>query len=487
MMNTYIGIDLGTSSVKMLLVDKLGKILNSVTEEYPIYYPQKNYSEQNPNDWFIAVKKGIKALLSGFDGKLVKGVSFGGQMHGLVILDEHDEVIRNAILWNDGRTVKETEYLNNVIGKNVLYNETNNIAFAGFTAPKILWVKNNEPENFKRIKKIMLPKDYIAYKLTGVFSTDYSDAAGTLLLDVKNKCWNKKMLKICDITEDYLPKLYNSHDVIGVIKPEIANEFNLQNNVVVTAGAGDNAAAAVGVGVINEGECNLSLGTSGTVFLPLNKIDNNYVTDLHCFNDVNGNYHLLGCILSAASCNKWWMNVLNTNDYLNEQADLENLIGKNNVLFAPYLAGERCPHNDVNVKGSFIGLTADTTRKQMNLAVLEGVAFALRDCIENGKVTITSTKICGGGAKSKLWLKIIANVLNAKVIKTTVDEGPSYGACILAMVGAKEYDSVSTAINSFINVKEVITPDDETVELYNDKYNKFKLIYPSLKNLYENY
>ena len=270
MMNTYIGIDLGTSSVKMLLVDKLGKILNSVTEEYPIYYPQKNYSEQNPNDWFIAVKKGIKALLSGFDGKLVKGVSFGGQMHGLVILDEHDEVIRNAILWNDGRTVKETEYLNNVIGKNVLYNETNNIAFAGFTAPKILWVKNNELENFKRIKKIMLPKDYIAYKLTGVFSTDYSDAAGTLLLVVKNKRWNEKMLKICDITEDYLPKLYNSHDVIGVIKPEIANEFNLQNNVVVSAGAGDNAAAAVGVGVINEGECNLSLGTSGTVFLPLN-------------------------------------------------------------------------------------------------------------------------------------------------------------------------------------------------------------------------
>ena len=293
------------------------------------------------------------------------------------------------------------------------------------------------------------------------------------------------MLKICDIKREFLPKLCKSHEVIGVIKEEIALKLNLPKNVIVTAGAGDNAAAAVGVGVVNEGDLNISLGTSGTVFLPLNDIASNFKTDLHCFNDVNGNYHLLGCILSAASCHKWWMEILNASDYKTEESNLENLLGKNNVLFAPYLTGERCPYNDVNVKGSFIGLTADTSRKQMNLAVLEGVAFALRDCIENGKVKINVTKICGGGAKSKIWLKIIANVLNVKVVKTTIEEGPSYGACILAMVGAGEYENVESAVNTFIKTKEEVLPDKEIVELYNEKYKAFKLIYPSLQQIYK--
>lgn len=482
-MNKFIGIDLGTSSVKLLLVTRDGKIKNRVTKEYPIYYPQSGYSEQNPEDWFNATIEGINELLKGQDRKEIKGVSFGGQMHGLVILDEFDNVIRPAILWNDGRTQKETDYLNQVVGKETLSKRTANVAFAGFTAPKILWVKENEPQNFDKIAKIMLPKDYLAYRLTGVYSTDYSDASGTLLLDVENKCWSKEMCEVCGVKKEWLPKLFESYDKIGKVK----KEFDLEN-AIVTAGAGDNAAAAIGTGTISDGDCNISLGTSGTVFISQNKFSVDSNNSLHSFAHANGKYHLMGCILSAASCNKWWMEeILKTDDFNVEQEDLDYMLGNNDVYFLPYLMGERSPHNDVNARGCFIGMRPDTSRKQMTLAVMEGVAFALLDCVEVAKksgLKITSSKICGGGAKSDIWKKIIANVFGVPLYMPNVEEGPAYGASILAMVGAGEYNSVQDAVEQIVGIKEKIEPKKEWVELYAKRYQSFIKLYPALKKCF---
>ena len=333
----YIGVDLGTSAVKLLLMDEKGNILNVVSKEYPLYFPNPGWSEQPPEAWYEKSVEGIKELIAGVDASKVAGISFGGQMHGLVILDENDEVIRPAILWNDGRTIEENDYLNNVIGKDKLSSYTANISFTGFTAAKILWVKNKEPENFARIKKIMLPKDYLAYKLTGVNCTDYSDASGMLLLDVKNKCWSKEMIEICGIKEEMLPKLYESYEKVGVLKPEVAGALGLSENVIVAAGAGDNAAAAVGTGTVGDGSCNISLGTSGTIFISSDKFGVDEHNALHSFDHADGHYHLMGCMLSAASCNKWWMDeIIGTKDYAAQQKNIDKL-GENSVYFLPYL------------------------------------------------------------------------------------------------------------------------------------------------------
>ncbi|MBQ9714417.1 MAG: xylulokinase [Clostridia bacterium] len=482
-MNTYIGIDLGTSSVKLLLVGADGQIINSITKEYPIFYPQSGWSEQNPEAWLKATVDGMDALLNGYNRYEVKGISFGGQMHGLVLLDEEDNVIRPAILWNDGRTQKQTEYLNTIIGQERLSQYTANIAFAGFTAPKILWVKENEPENFAKIAKIMLPKDYLAYKLTGVHSTDYSDASGMLLLDVQNKCWSKEMCEICSVDEKWLPKLFESYERIG----QVRDEYNLPN-AIVTAGAGDNAAAAIGTGTLKNGACNISLGTSGTVFIAQDAFSVDENNALHSFAHANGKYHLMGCILSAASCNKWWMEeILHTQEFANEQEGLETYLGNNEVFFLPYLMGERSPHNDVNARGCFIGMRPDTTRKQMTLAVMEGVAFALRDCIEVAKssgLTISATSICGGGAKSDTWKKIISNVFGVPVCVLSMQEGPAYGAAMLAMIGAKEYGSLEEIANKFIAVQTVVHPQEELIEKYESRYRYFKMLYPALKSVF---
>ncbi len=482
-MNTYIGIDLGTSSVKLILVSAQGELLNSITKEYPIYYPQSGWSEQNPEDWLTAIVQGIDELMYGYYRAEVKGVSFGGQMHGLVILDREDNVIRPAILWNDGRTQAQTEYLNEVIGKEFLSEHSANIAFAGFTAPKILWIKENEPENFAKIAKIMLPKDYLAYKLTGVHSTDYSDASGTLLFDVKNKCWSKELCKVCSVDERWLPNLFESYQRIGKVR----DKYDLPC-AIVTAGAGDNAAAAIGTGTIENGDCTISLGTSGTVFIAQEKFTVDRNNALHSFAHATGKYHLMGCILSAASCNKWWMeNILQTKDFSAEQEGLESLLGENSVFFLPYLMGERSPHNDVNAQGCFLGMRPNTGRKQMTLAVMEGVAFALRDCIEVAKengLKIKGAKICGGGAKSDIWKKIIANVFGTPLFVPSVEEGPAYGAAILAMVGANEYASVAEAVQNVVSVKEKVFPTDNLTEKYEKKYVKFKRLYPALKGVF---
>ena len=484
----YIGVDLGTSSVKLVLMDETGKIYGTTSREYKLYFPQPGWSEQNPADWYNEAIAGLKDLLKDVDKSEVAGISFGGQMHGLVILDENDEVIRPAILWNDGRTQKQVDYLNNEIGKETLSKYTANIAFAGFTAPKILWVKENEPENFKKIKKIMLPKDYLAYKLSGTFCTDYSDASGMLLLDVKNRKWSKEMCDICGITEDMLPQLFESFEKVGELKHDLAAELGLKDGVVIAAGAGDNAAAAVGTGTVGNNKCNISLGTSGTIFMSSDSFAVDSNNALHSFDHADGHFHLMGCMLSAASCNKWWMDeILKTKDYADEQKGIDKL-GENHVFFLPYLMGERSPWNNPNARATFTGITMDTTREDMTQAVLEGVAFATRDMYEVAKsigVAPKRTMICGGGAKSPLWRRMIANILNVEVDVPSCEEGPGMGGAMLAMVACGAYKSVEDAAAAIVKVDKTEKPDPELVAKYEARYQQFKTIYPSLAETFD--
>ncbi len=484
----YIGVDLGTSAVKLLLMQTDGTIKKIVSKEYPLSFPKPGWSEQNPADWWNACVAGIQELVAEADKSQVAGISFGGQMHGLVALDKHDEVIRPAILWNDGRTTEETEYLNETVGREKLSQYTANIAFAGFTAPKLLWMKKHEPELFAKIDKIMLPKDYIAYRLSGVHCTDVSDASGMLLMDVKNKCWSKEMMEICGIKEQQLAHIYESYEAVGTLLPETAQLLGLPQSVIVAAGAGDNAAAAVGTGTVGDGSCNLSLGTSGTAFIASDQFAVDSHNALHAFAHADGHYHLMGCMLSAASCNKWWMeDILETKDFAAQQEGITKL-GENHVYFLPYLMGERSPHNDPKARGTFIGMTMDTTRADMTQAVLEGVAFALRDSFEVAKllgIQIERTKICGGGAKSPLWKKMIANILNIKVDTLASEEGPALGGAMLAAVANGEYESVAQAAEAIVKVTDTVEPQAELAALYEKRYQTFREIYPKLKETFQ--
>ena len=485
----YIGIDLGTSALKLLLVDECGQIRNTVTKEYPLEFPKPGWSQQDPAHWKKAVMEGIPELLEGFDGKQVAGIGAGGQMHGLVVLDNEDHVIRPAILWNDGRTAKQVEYLNGCIGKEKLSALTANIAFAGFTAPKILWMREEEPENFARIAKIMLPKDYINYILTGAHCCDYSDASGMLLLDVANKRWSEEMLRLCGVTQEQMPGLYESYQVVGTVLPELADRLGLSHSVQVVAGAGDNAAAAVGTGVVGSGGCNISLGTSGTIFISSETFGVDPNNALHAFAHADGGWHLMGCMLSAASCNKWLCDeILKTTNYAAEQAAItEEMLGNNHVYFLPYLMGERSPINDTNARGTFIGMTMDTKREDLVLAVLEGVAFAIRDSFEVAKslgIEIPTTKICGGGSKSSLWKTIFANVLGIPLEIVKTEQGPGYGGAMLAMVGCGQYETVQAAADALVEVASVVNPDPELTGRYEKRYQQFRKIYPACRELF---
>ena len=485
----FIGIDLGTSAVKLLLMDEAGNIKNTVSREYPLEFPQPGWSQQNPEDWRNAVMESIPQLLRGFDATQVAGIGCGGQMHGLVILDSQDRVIRPAILWNDGRTEEQVRYLNEDIGRERLSRLTGNIAFAGFTAPKLLWLRENEPDNFSRISKIMLPKDYINYILTGVHACDYSDASGTLLLDVERRCWSDEMLDICSVRKEQMPRLYESYQPIGSLRPDIARALGLSQQVLVCAGAGDNAAAAIGTGVIGDGGCNISIGTSGTVFISSKRFASDRNNALHSFAHADGAYHLMGCMLSAASCNRWLMeDVYRVRDYALEQAEiLPHKLGGNHVFFLPYLMGERSPINDTNARACFIGITLDSSRADLTQAVLEGVAFAIRDSLEVAKslgLEISSSRLCGGGAKSPLWKRILANVLNLRLESPASEQGPGMGGAMLAMVACGIFPDVETACRTLVHISSAVEPETDLVEKYEKRYRQFKQIYPALKELF---
>ena len=489
-MEYFIGADLGTSALKLLLVGGDGSICKTVSREYPVHFPNPGWSEQDPQRWWEALVSGIQELIDGVDPEDIRGIGTGGQMHGLVILDSDDQVIRPAILWNDGRTDRQTNYLNEVVGKSVLSEQTANIAFAGFTAPKILWLQEQEPENFARIRKIMLPKDYLNYMLTGVHCTDYSDASGMLLLDVKNRCWSEKMLSVCGITKEQMPQLFESYEVVGKLMPQVAEQLGLSADTLVVAGAGDNAAAAVGTGTVSQGRCNISLGTSGTVFVASDGFAMDKSNALHAFCHADGNYHIMGCILSAASCNQWFCrDILGNTDYAALQQDItEDMLGRNDVYFLPYLMGERSPLNDTDARGTFTGLRMDTSRADMVQAVLEGVSFAIRDNIEVAKaqgIQVSSSTLCGGGAASGLWQQILCNVLNIPLEIPQTEQGPGYGAAMLAMVGAGKFNSVRECADNFRKIRKTLYPDSALAARYEERYQKFGKIYPAMRDLFK--
>ena len=471
MMKYYIGIDLGTSACKGILTNREGTPLAEHSVSYAVSTPHTNWSEQDPADWYHAAIEILQVLSQGREEEIA-GVGIAGQMHGLVLLDEADEVIRPAILWNDGRSQKETAYLNSLGYVPAL---TGNMAFPGFTAPKILWIKENESENFAKIKKICLPKDYLAYKLTGVFSSDYSDAAGMLLLDVQHKCWSQEMCDICGITMDMLPALYESFEITGKLCPALGLP-----NAMLCAGAGDNAGAAVGTATLRDGDCSISLGTSGTIFLPCETFNASCGTALHHFAHANGKFHLMGCILSAASCNKWWIKDILDAGYGDP---VSPQYGQTGVYFLPYLTGERCPHNDVNARGAFIGLSATTTREDMSLAVLEGVAYALRDCVEAGGVKICEAVLCGGGAVSQVWQTVLANVLGVDIYLTKTPQGPAMGAALLAMTAVGEYATIEEAAEATVKKTLAVKADATLTGIYDKGYGVYRQIYPVLKRI----
>lgn len=484
----YAGIDLGTSAVKLLLMEEDGTVVKIVSREYPISFPHPGWSEQNPEDWYRESVAGLKELLDGVDRSALSGISYGGQMHGLVTIDEYDHVIRPAILWNDGRSSEECLYLNNEIGADKISEYTANVAFAGFTAPKLIWMKKNEPELFSRIHRIMLPKDYLAWKMTGVHATDVSDASGMLLLDVRNRRWSPEMCELCDVRQEQLPEIFESYEPIGTIRPELADELGISHRVIVAAGAGDNAAAAVATGTVTDGSCNLSLGTSGTIFIAQKDFRVDRYNALHSFCDAAGAYHLMGCMLSAASCNKWWMDdILMSHDYASEQSRISKL-GENKVFYLPYLMGERSPHNDPDARATFTGMTMDTTREDMTQAVLEGVTFGLRDSYEvarNLGLDITRTKLVGGGARSILWQKMVANIMNLPVDLLSVEEGPSLGGAMLAAVADGAYSSVEEATACIVKVAGTVEPDPQIAGKYEEQYSRFRKIYPAMKELFK--
>lgn len=484
----YLGIDLGTSGVKLLLLTKEGKVIKTVTKGYELLIPNPGWTEQDPNAWFEATINGLSEIVLGHEEK-IKAISFSGQMHGMVLLDHNDNIIRNAILWNDQRTVKEVDYLNNVIGKDKLIEETGNIAVTGLTAPKIMWVKNNEPENFKAISKIMLPKDYLAFKLSNVFASDYSDSSGTLYLDVKNKKYSNFMLDVLDIKTSNLPKLYESYEVIGYLKEDIRNLLKIKQKVKIIIGGSDQSVGAIGVGIVDEGLSNISLGTSGVVFTAMNDFKDDKETNMQVYAHGNNNFHIMGVMLNASGSLKWWTEgIFKDEDYDKYFENIKDLNIKDNLYFLPYLSGERAPVNNPEARGMFTGLRIEHKKPHLDLAVVEGISFNLKmiyENIENKGIKINSSRVTGGGAKSEIWVQMLSNIFNMKLETIEIEEGPALGAAILAMVGDGAYKDLSTACEQIIRVKKVFKPDNEVALIYEEKYTNYKKIYPAIKEVFK--
>lgn len=490
----FLGIDLGTSSVKLIVMDEMGNIIAETSKKYPINYPKDGWAEQNPEDWWNATKDGIIDLISNYsiNPENINGISFSGQMHGLVILDKNNKVLMPAILWCDQRTENQCDYLNKTFGQDRLSNYTGNMALTGFTLPKLLWVKENKPDVYSKIAHIMLPKDYISFKLTGVFATDVSDASGTIMFDVKNRIWAKEMLDLLGINQDVLPKVYESFEVIGNVSKQASKDTGLLTKTKVIAGAGDQAAGAVGTGTVNPGALSVALGTSGVVFASSESFYVDNKNRLHSFCHANGKWHQMGVILSAASSLKWWVENVNVDtkdgfEKLLSEAE-KSPVGSNKLLFLPYLIGERTPYNDPCAKGTFIGLNLLHKRGDMTRSILEGVCFALRDSLEILKklnVDIKEIRISGGGSKSKLWRQIVADVFNLNVYVVNSKEGPAYGAAILASVGCKAFKSVNEACGKLIKTTEKSDPIEENVEKYNSIYRIYSSLYYSLKDRFK--
>lgn len=500
-MKYLIGIDLGTTGTKTVLFDESGNTINSSTIEYPMSQPKNGWAEQDPELWYEAAVKTLKAVTADIDASKIAGIGIAGQMHSLVMLDGDNNVIRPAILWCDGRTTKECREITERVGYDKLIEITANPALEGFTASKILWVRNNEPENYARCRHILLPKDYIRFRLTGAFATEVSDASGMQLLDIKNRCWSDEMLKLLDIDKSLLAPVYESPEITGYVTEETAKLTGVPAGTPVVGGAGDNAAAAVGTGVVEEGKAFATIGTSGVVFAHTNEMHVDPKGRVHTFCcAVPGQWHVMGVTLAAGQSLKWFRNNLCTAEiaeaeekgvdpyYIMDKEAEQSPIGCNRLIFLPYLMGERTPHLDPDCRGAFIGLSAMHTRSDMIRAVMEGVVYSLRDCtgiLKEMGVASDNIAACGGGGTSPLWRSMIADTFDMKVTTVTSKEGPALGVAILAGVGAGIYPSVQEACKKVVKIKTEQVPDAEAHTKYEAQYWLYTKLYPALKDAYK--
>lgn len=484
----YLGIDLGTSSVKILMMNKKGEIIDEVTEEYPVYYPKTNWAEQDPEDWWQGTLKGLKALINKNENvkKEIKGIGFSGQMHGMVALDNKGDVLTPAILWCDQRTSEECDDITKYFGQKKLSDLVGNMALTGFTAPKILWLKKNQPDLFDQVAMYLLPKDYINYRLSGDYATDYSDASGMLLLDVQNKCYSEPVLEFIGITEDQLPKLHESFEITGKLSEIIKAELGLTQEVIIVAGAGDQAAGAIGTGTVSSGVVSVTLGTSGVVFAAHDDYKVDSKNRLHAFCHASGRYHSMGVMLSAANCLKWWTEQVIVHDFHELLSEVNDEI--TDTVFLPYLMGERTPYPDPNARGTFIGMDMNTGRKEMTKAVLEGVSFGLKDSLDilvDLGLPIDEIRVIGGGARSHKWRQILADVFGHKIVGINTNQGGALGAAILAAVGDGSFENVDIATNQIIKTIDPILPNMKRHEMYKVKHQKYQMLYKNLKPYFD--
>ena len=494
-----IGIDLGTSGTKTVLFDQTGKVIASHTIEYPLYQPQNGYAEQDPADWREAAFATVRAVMdkSGVSASDVKGIGLSGQMHGLVMLDEKGEVLRRSIIWCDQRTAAECEEITAKVGAERLIEITANPALTGFTASKILWVRNHEPAIYAKCRHILLPKDYVRYCLTGEFATEVSDASGMQLLDIPKRQWSEEVLEKLDIDKSLLAKVYESPEVTGTLTADAAAKCGLQAGIIVVGGAGDNAAAAVGTGVVKDGRAFTTIGTSGVVFAHTSGITIDPKGRVHTFCcAVPGAWHVMGVTQGAGLSLKWFRDQFCDTEkstarlmgvdeyYLMDKAALASPIGANKLLYLPYLMGERTPHLDPNARGVFFGLSGMHTKRDMLRAVMEGVTYSLRDCVEVCRemgVNVSDMMACGGGGSSPVWRQMLADLYGCPVKTADSKEGPALGVAILAMVGAGLYASVPEACDAIIHTANVQEPAAENVPEYEKYYQMYRRIYPALK------
>ena len=490
----FIGIDSSTTATKALLMDEKGAVVSVSAAEYPFETPQPLWSEQDPQLWWDGTVESIRGVLaeSGVDPAEVGGLGLTGQMHGLVLLDGDGNVLRPSILWNDQRTGAQCDEIRQRVGLQRLIEITGNDALTGFTAPKILWVAQNEPDVYAKVEHILLPKDYVRYKLTGEFATDKAGAAGTLLIDLESRDWSAEMLEKLDIDPAWLPPTHEGPQITGTLSAEAAAATGLPVGTPVMAGGGDQAAGAVGVGAVKEGIVALTLGTSGVVFASADKPFIEPDGHLHAFcHSVPGRWHLMGVMLSAAGSLRWYRDTLapgvGYDELLAPAADVP--IGSEGLVFLPYLTGERTPHPDPLARGSFVGLTVRHTQPHMTRAVLEGVAFGLRDSFElmkgAGLSEITQVRVSGGGARSPLWRQILADVFDSELVTVNTTEGAAYGAALLAGVGAGAWPDVETACDSVIEITGRTVPNADAVARYEPVYQIYRNLYPALKSSFD--
>lgn len=484
-MKYVLGIDLGTSSVKVLLMNANGVIVDTHTEEYPIYHEKPGHSEQNPIDWVEKTIVAIKIIVSRFtaDVSNIVGISYSGQMHGLVILDKKDQVLRPAILWNDTRTTSQCQRITEIIGEPALLRITKNRALEGFTLPKLLWVQEQEPAIFEQINVFLLPKDYLRFAMTGQYHMDYSDAAGTLMMDIEKKVWSTEIAKKLTINLAIYPSLVSSAQKVGTLTKIFAEATGLSYKTQIFAGGADNACGALGSGIFKEGKTMVSIGTSGVLLTYEATGHKNYNGKVHYFNHViEDAFYSMGVTLSAGHSLSWYKNqFMGEESFESIMGKIKNIpLGSQGILYAPYLVGERTPYADATIRGSFIGIDAAHTKYHLFHAVMEGIVFSLRDSLEIFKASgqqITEIFAIGGGSKNDYWLQMQADIFNAQIFQLENEQGPGIGACLIAAVGTNIFPSFEHAVSKVIHVEKIFIPNKERVEQYNKLYTIYKQLY----------